>query len=115
MDLNRIDTFLAQATGNGTIQDPKAQMFQTLGLFAVMGVVFYLFMIRPQQKKAKEQAALLKGVKAGDKVMTISGVIGVVVSVKEKTVTLRSADTKLEMAKSAISEITERGSQVSEA
>lgn len=71
-------------------------------------VVFYFLLIRPQQKKAKDHAALLKTVRPGDKVVTSSGILGVVLTVKEKTLTLRSADTKLEITKSAIAEITER-------
>lgn len=71
-------------------------------------VVFYFILIRPQQKKAKEHQQLLKNLRPGDKVLTSGGVIGIVISVKEKTVTLRSADTKLEVAKSAVGEILER-------
>jgi len=71
-------------------------------------VVFYFILIRPQQKKAKQHATLLKTVRPGDKVLTSSGILGVVLTVKEKTLTIRSADTKLEITKSAIAEITER-------
>jgi len=73
-------------------------------------VVFYFILIRPQQKKAREHTDLLKTLKPGDKVVTSGGVLGVIVSVKEKSVSLRSADTKLEVLKSAVSEITERSS-----
>jgi preprotein translocase subunit YajC len=71
-------------------------------------VVFYFLLIRPQQKKAKDHAALLKTVRPGDKIVTSGGIVGIVLTVKEKTLTLRSADTKLEITKSAIAEITER-------
>src|SRR5262245_20268873 len=71
-------------------------------------VVFYFALIRPQQKKQKEQAQLLKSVRPGDKIVTASGIIGVMVSVKEKSLSIRSADAKFEMTKSAIAEITER-------
>lgn len=74
----------------------------------VMIVVFYMILIRPQQKKAKEQAEMLKNLKAGDKVTTTAGLVGVVVSVKDKTLSLRSADTKLEVLKSSVNEVTER-------
>ena len=50
----------------------------------------------------------MKSIKAGDKVTTSSGIIGIVVTVKDRSVSIRSADTKLEVLKSAISEITER-------
>lgn len=79
-----------------------------------MVVVFYFILLRPQQKRAKEQALVLKTVRAGDKILTSSGIIGVVIAVKEKTLSIRSADTKLEIIKSAVSEITERGGENSE-
>jgi len=82
-------------------------MLLTLGFFMV---VMWLLMIRPQQKKAKEHAALLKTLKSGDKVVTSGGIMGVVVSVKDRTVALRSADTKIEVLKSAVTEIVERAS-----
>ncbi len=81
-----------------------------LGTFAILGVVFYFVLIRPQQKKTKEHADLLKTLKPGDKVVTTSGILGVVVGVKDKSVSIRSADSKLDVIKSAISEITERSS-----
>ena len=77
-------------------------------------VVFYVALIRPQQKKAKQHAELLKGLKANDRVVTASGIVGIVISVKERTVTLRSADAKFEVVKSAIAEITERGGDQSQ-
>lgn len=76
--------------------------------FILMFVVLYMIMIRPQSKKAKEHAAMLKTMKMGDKVVTSGGVVGTVVSVKDRTVSIRSADTKLEVLKSSVSEITER-------
>lgn len=77
-------------------------------------VVFYFVLIRPQQKRTKEHQRLLKTVKPGDKIVTSGGVLGVVITVKEKTVTIRSADAKLEITKSAIAEITERSGDASE-
>lgn len=77
-------------------------------------VVFYFALIRPQQKKAKEHAQLLRSVRAGDKILTSGGILAVVVTVKEKTLTVRSADSKFEIAKSAIAEITERSGESQE-
>ena len=81
---------------------------------ALLVAVFYFALIRPQQKKAKDHAALLKAVRAGDRIVTASGIVAVVVTVKEKTLTIRSADAKLEITKSAIAEITERSGEPSE-
>ena len=104
---------LAQAPG--TQPDPKGEKIKLVGMLGLMAVMFYFVAMRPQQKRAKEHAALLKAVKAGDKIVSTSGILGVVLSVKEKTVTIRSADTKLEITKAAIAEITERGTDKSEA
>lgn len=81
---------------------------------ALLAVVFYFVLIRPQQKKAKDQAALLKNVRQGDKILTSSGIVAVVVTVKEKTLTIRSADAKLEITKTAISEILDHSAESSE-
>lgn len=92
-----------------TVQDPRAGMAQTLGLMLFMGVMMYFLMFRPQQKKAREHAELLKTIKNGDKIVTSSGILGTIIGVKDKSVSIRSADTKLEVLKSSISAITERG------
>jgi len=92
-----------------------AQAWTSLVPLVLLMVVFYFVLIRPQQKKAKQHAEMLKTVKAGDKVVTSGGVIGVVITVKEKGgVTIRSADAKLEITRSAIAEITERSGDNSE-
>ena len=90
-------------------------MVQMLGMMAIMGFMFYFVLIRPQQKKAKEHAALLKTVKSGDKVVTSSGIIGTVVTVKDQIVSIRSSDSKLEVLISSVTEIKERaGGKASE-
>jgi len=71
--------------------------------------VFYFALIRPQQTKAKKHAELLKSIKPGDEVITSGGIFGKVLTVKDRTVTIRSADSKLEISKSAVAEITDRG------
>jgi len=103
----------APPTPAGTQPDPRGQLVSTVGMLVLMGVMFYFVLIRPQQKKAKDHAALLKNVRPGDKILTSGGILGVVLTVKEKTLTLRSADTKLEVTKSAIAEITERSGDAS--
>ncbi len=94
----------------GTQPNPTGQLFQMLGMVVFFIVVMYFIMIRPQQKKAREHDQLLKSLKPKDKIVTSGGVVGIVVSVGERSVTIRSADTKLEVLKSAVTEITERSS-----
>ncbi len=99
-------------------QPPQGQspqpMWTSLIPLVLLVVVFYVALIRPQQKKAKQHTELLKSLKANDRVITTSGIVGIVISVKERTVTLRSADAKFEVVKSAIAEITERSNDQSE-
>ncbi|MDB6109958.1 MAG: yajC, partial [Pedosphaera sp.] len=112
MNLNTFTVVLGDAVAPPAAQPPGWITFVPV---ALMIVVFYFIMIRPQSKKAKEHAALLQTLRPGDKVVTGSGIIGTVVSVKDKSVALRSAETKLEVLKSTISEITERsGSEPAE-
>jgi preprotein translocase subunit YajC len=117
MALKNLYVMLAEASAPGqpgSTPDPKAQLFQTLAMFGLMGVIFYFVLIRPQQKKAKAHTELLKSVKPGDKVLTSGGIVGVVITVKDKTVSIRSADAKLEITKAAVAEITGRGGESSE-
>ena len=105
MPFAEISALLAQQT----VQDPRAGMAQTVGLMVFMGLAMYFLMFRPQQKKAREHANLLKTIKNGDRVVTTSGILGTIIGIRDKSVSLRSADTKLEVLKSSIAEITERG------
>jgi preprotein translocase subunit YajC len=111
MALQYFMTLLAQATAPGTKPNPTAQMMQTVGMLVLMGFIFYFLLIRPQQKKAKEQDALMKTIRTGDKVLTSGGIIGTVVGIKDKSLSIRSADTKLEILKSAVTQITERAGE----
>jgi preprotein translocase subunit YajC len=108
MMLNTAINLLAAAPG-GPPPPAWIQFFSFILIF----VIFYFLLIRPQQKRAREHEALIKTLKPGDKVVTNGGVIGVIITVKEKSVSLRSADTKLEILKSAVSQVTERAGESS--
>ncbi len=66
-------------------------------------VIMYLFVIKPQQKRAKEHESLLTNLKAGDEVVTSGGIIGKVRSVAESFVTLEvSQNTSLKVLKANV-------------
>ncbi len=90
-------------------ENPTAKTVMLVGWVVMLFAIFYFMTIRPQNKKAKEHASLLSTLKPGDKIVTGSGFVGVVVGIKENRVTIRSAESKLEVLKSAITEVTERG------
>ncbi len=100
----------------GPLVIAQASQQQPPGLWTMipmvlMLVVMFVIMTSSQRKKQKQHDELLKTLKAGDRVTTSSGIVGVVVGLKDRSVNIRSADTKLEVLKSAISEITERGGE----
>jgi preprotein translocase subunit YajC len=73
-----------------------------LPMILIFGV-FYLLLIRPQQKKQRQLQATIAELKAGDKVVTTGGVIGTITAVKDTSFLIRSADkTILEIARTAV-------------
>ena len=73
-------------------------------MLGLMVVVFYFFLIRPQQKKQKELREFRKNIQTGDKVITIGGVHGKVLEITDTTVLISSEGTKIRLEKSAISQ-----------
>ena len=90
--------FLTTATTTGGLASPLIMM-------VLMFAIFYFMLIRPENKRKKEAEQMRSAVKTGDKVTTIGGIIGTVVSVKdEKFVMETGADqVRIELAKWAIS------------
>jgi preprotein translocase subunit YajC len=117
MVLNTLNLLMAMGSAqtSGSTTPPTAgQLAMQFMPLVLLIVIFYFLLIRPQQLQAKKHAELLKNVQPGDKVLASGGIIGVVITVKEKFVTIRSADSKLEIAKSAIGEVIEKSGQSSE-
>ena len=72
-------------------------------MLALMFLVMWLFMIRPQRKQQKELEAMRSALKKGDKVITAGGIYGVVADVDERTVLIKvDGETKLRIDKSSI-------------
>ena len=73
-----------------------------LPMILIFGV-FYLLLIRPQQKKQRQLQETISQLKAGDKVVTTGGIVGVITAVRDTSFLIRSADkTILEIARSAV-------------
>lgn len=78
----------------------------SLAYLAFLFAIIYFLMIRPQQKQQKQRTAMLSTVKVDDKVVTIGGIYGKVIKVKEDVLTVRIADkTEVEMERSAVGRI----------
>ena len=92
-----------QAGGAGSA---SGSLGMSLLPFLAIIVIFYFFLIRPQNKKQKETQKMLDALKKGDKVITIGGIHGTVSSVKENTVIVKvDDDCKLEFNRTAISSV----------
>jgi len=98
-----VSSSASAATPGAPPQGPGNMIF----LIAIMGVMMYFLIFRPQSQQRKKQAQLIETLKSGDKVVTTSGIVGVVITVKDNTVSLRSADAKMEVTKSSVVQILE--------
>lgn len=89
--------------------EEKASAFQMdsfLPIMIIMFVVMYFFMIKPEQKKAKDKKSLMDELKKNDKIVTIGGIHGTVTIVKDDTVQVKIADnTVIRISKSAIASV----------
>jgi preprotein translocase subunit YajC len=95
----------AQGTGGGGTGSGAGGLL-SLVPFVLIFVIFYFLLIRPQQKKQKEQKALLDSLKKGDKVVTTSGIWGTVTNLGKETVTLQIADnTKIKMQRDNVARV----------
>jgi len=84
----------------GAEQSPFSMNFIFLGGIIA---IFYFFMIRPQQKRAKEERAFRDGLSKGDKVVTIGGIHGQIESLEETSALVRvDNNTKLRLDKTAL-------------
>jgi preprotein translocase subunit YajC len=92
-----VQSLVAQAGGAGP-------GLLNIVLFMIpMFAIMYFLMIRPERKKQADAQALLSSLKKGDEVALTSGIIGEILSVDDKTITLEIADkTKIKVLKQAV-------------
>ena len=77
------ESLILQAQGTPPAGQPQSNPFSFLLMVGGIILVFYFFMIRPQQKKAKQEKQFRESLKKGDKIVTIGGIHGRIVSVEE--------------------------------
>jgi preprotein translocase subunit YajC len=74
--------------------------------FGFIILIFYFFIIRPQNKKQKDTEKMISAIKKGDKVVTIGGIHGTVATTDEKTIVVKvDGETKIKFNRSAISTV----------
>ena len=87
----------------------QGQMTTTIITFVLIILIFYFLIIRPQKKRDKETKAMLAAMRKGDRVVTIGGIHGTIITVKDQTVVVKVDDSaRIEFSKSAISTVTNK-------
>lgn len=89
---------------SATSQPEQGSMWTSLIIMVAVFAVFYVILILPQKKQEKKLRSMIDALKPGDEIITIGGVYGKIVSIKDETVTIESGPdrSKIMFAKSAI-------------
>ena len=105
--------FISNAYAQAAPAAANAGLMGNLGTFVpliLMFVVMYFLMIRPQQKRAKEQKAMMDALAKGDEVVTAGGILGKVVKVNEQYITVEIASgTEIVVQKNAVTTLLPKG------
>ena len=105
--------FLLEGEATGGTSSPWGMII----MFAVVILVFWLFMIRPQKKQEQRDNAMRDALAVGDEVTTIGGIIGKVVSIKGETFVLETTrdKTKIRFLKGAIRSVDVKAADIAAA
>ncbi|HIZ85207.1 MAG TPA: preprotein translocase subunit YajC [Candidatus Coprenecus stercoravium] len=103
--MNLITFLLQTSAGQAGQQAPGSfwEQYSFLILMILIFVVMYFFMIRPQQKKQKEIVKWRESLKKGDKVVTVGGIYGTIVEVKDTFLLVEiDSNVKIRVDKSSV-------------
>ena len=104
--------FLAQATSQPRNAPPQPGLSQMMPLLLGVGIIMYFLMIRPQNAEKRRHAEMLRSIKKNDRVVTASGILGVVHQIKDDEITLKvdeSSNTKITFTRGAIARVLSAG------
>ena len=95
----------AGATGSADGASTTGSLFSMIATFGVMIVLFYVLLIRPENKRKKQVNEMRAGLAVGDQITTIGGVVGKIVSIKDDVIVIETgADrVRMELARWAVS------------
>ncbi len=89
------------ASPNGGTANPAATLMMMFGFIAI----FYFLFFRPQRKQQQEHEALVGGLKKGDQITTVGGIVGTIVHLTDDRVTIKSGDTRIEVERSKVAQV----------
>lgn len=95
----------ALADGGQASEQPS--MFGAFLPFILMFVVMYIFFILPKQKENKKIEQMRTGLKKGDRVLTVAGIVGTVSHIDDRFVSVKTGETKIDFEKTAIVKLLE--------
>ncbi|MBO4543779.1 MAG: preprotein translocase subunit YajC [Bacteroidales bacterium] len=95
---------LLYASGNAQGQSTNGGLGSTLVFFGLMILVLWLFLIRPQQKRNKEEQKLRENLKKGDRIVTIGGIHGKIVEIQDTTVVIETEGSRMKIEKTAVAQ-----------
>ena len=102
-----IGTAFAQATGGAGGGDAGMLSFLPIIL---MFVVLYIFMIRPQMKRAKETKSMIDALQKGDEVITAGGVVGKITKISDAYLSIEVApNTEISVQRAAVQMLLPKG------
>jgi preprotein translocase subunit YajC len=105
-----MDFFINSAYAQAAGQPGQPSWYSMPLMMGVLLAVFYFLLIRPQNKRAKEQREMLSKVSSGDEVATSGGILGKVVEVNDQFVTLEIAPSvNIKIQKFQISQVLPKG------
>ena len=99
-----IDT--AHAMGSPAGEGGGASPIASLLPFVLMFLVLYLFILRPQMKKQKNQRKMIEELQKGDVIVTSGGIHGIITNLKDDVIVLKIAENvRIELSRSAVSRV----------
>jgi preprotein translocase subunit YajC len=105
-----VETILSGIAGGLAfwLQLPGGSSLPGIGMMAFIFVIFYVFLILPQQKKQKKWQAMLGELKNGDKIVTSGGLRGTILSLKDDALILRVPpdNLKIEISRASVVSVT---------
>lgn len=92
------------ASQAATNPNSLASLATTILPIVVLFALMYFFMIRPQQKAQKEEQKMRSNIQVGDEVLTVGGILGIVVSLKDDTLVIETGSdrSKIRIVRSAV-------------
>jgi preprotein translocase subunit YajC len=100
LSLSTLLTSTTAAAGNW-------QTYGSIILIVLMLAAMYFIMIRPQRKQEKEAQDMRNGLQVGDEIVTIGGIVGIIISITDETITIISSrdKTRIQFLKTAVSRV----------